>query len=83
LINQYVLDSLREILPESTSKDIIVPVDKILTEMKLDGIYDNRVQLSKYRELIFMIDDFVRIPKYQLQGTFKDDKGDELRGWRD
>jgi hypothetical protein len=28
-----------------------------------------------------MVGNFVRVPKYQLQGTFKGGKGGELRGW--
>jgi hypothetical protein len=81
LVNQCILDSLRETLPESTSKGIVVPADKTLAEAKLDGVCGSRAQLSKCRELTFMVGDFVRVPKHQLQGTFKGGKGGELRGW--
>ena len=78
-MNQYILNSSREITSESTDKSIIISADKALTEMKLGSIFYSRIYLLKDSELTLMISDFIGIIKYWSKGIFKGDKGDQFR----
>ena len=66
LMNQYILNSSREVTSESTDESIIIPADEALTETELDGIFSSWVYLSEDSEPTLMVRNFIEITECQL-----------------